>query len=68
MFKGLLILFFGGLLLTGVLFILGSILSLADTPFYTRWDDWSKHSKEESYTMIKSGIIFIIISFIFLNI
>ena len=52
-------------ILVGVINIIGSILVLFDIPFFTRWNDWSKHSSEESFSIIKEGIILIFISIIY---
>ena len=53
------------LLLMGLIFVVGSIFSLLGAPFYTRWDDWSKHSSQQSFVMIRDGFFLIAISLIY---
>ncbi len=67
MIKATLTVIFKILTLIGLIFILGSFLSLLDIPFFTRWDNWAKHPSEKSFEMIKDGIIFIIISILYFS-
>ncbi len=55
----------GVLFVSGIIFIIGSFLSLLGIPFYTRYDEWSKHSSIESFIMIRDGAFMIIFSLIY---
>ena len=65
MLKAILNLIAGGLVLTGILFILGSLLNFLDIPFYTRNHDWSKDSYEKTIEYFYDGFIILIIGTIY---
>lgn len=65
MLKVILDIIFKVLVVLGFIFIFGSVFSLLGLPFFTRLDDWSKHSHAESIQMIKDGMVFIVVSIIY---
>jgi hypothetical protein len=67
MLKTILNVIFICLLLVGGINIIGSVLVLMDVPFFTRWDDWTKHTDEKSLEMIRDGFVFILLGAIYLK-
>ena len=65
MLKAILNLIAGGLILTGILFILGSLLNFLDIPFYTRNHDWSKDSYDKTIKYFYDGFIILIIGIVY---